>query len=58
VVEAGGDPDVLTLALYNPARRAGLVWAMNWTGPVNLRMLNLLRMAERLSKEAGVIPVS
>jgi len=53
---SGGDPGVLTLAVYNPARRTGLVFAMNWTGPMNLRMYNVIRLAQRLCEESGVIP--
>jgi CubicO group peptidase (beta-lactamase class C family) len=53
---SGGDPGVVTLAAYNPARRTGLVVAMNGSQRISLRVFNQILLLRRLSEEAGVIP--
>jgi hypothetical protein len=53
---SGGDPGVVTLAVYNLERRTGLVVAMNGSQRISPRVFNQIKLMRRLSEEAGVIP--
>jgi CubicO group peptidase (beta-lactamase class C family) len=53
---SGGDPGVVTLAVYNQARRTGLVVAMNGSHRRSLRVVNQILLLRRLCEESGVVP--
>lgn len=53
---SGGDPGVVTLAVYNLERRTGLVVAMNGSQRISPRVFNQIKLMRRLCEEAEVVP--
>lgn len=50
----GGDPGVLTLALFNPEKRTGLVVFMNKAIELDFKLLNIHGLVKRLVDEADL----
>ncbi|MEV5026798.1 hypothetical protein [Paenibacillus sp. LPE1-1-1.1] len=54
VGHSGSDPGVLTITMFNPDNKSGLILFFNQELDLNLRALNLHSMVKRLVKEAGM----
>lgn len=54
VGHSGSDPGVLTITMFNPDNKSGLILFFNQELDLNLRSLNLHAMVKRLVKEAGM----
>ncbi len=52
----GGDPGIVTFALFNPQNRSGLVVFINQGLEFNLKIINFGLMARRLIFDAGLVP--
>lgn len=52
----GGDPGIVTFALFNPQNRTGLVVFMNQGLEFNLKIINFGLLARRLIFDAGLVP--
>jgi CubicO group peptidase (beta-lactamase class C family) len=52
----GGDPGILTFALFNPQNRTGLVVFMNQGLEMNLKIINFGLLTRRLLSDAGLVP--
>jgi len=50
----GSDPGVLTVTMFNPENKSGLILFFNSELDLNLRSLNLHSMIKRLVKESGM----
>lgn len=50
----GGDPGVFTIVMFNPVKQSGLVFLMNESPEINLRLTNLILMMHRLIREANL----
>lgn len=54
VGHTGGDPGALSVVLFNPRKKTGLIVLMNSDPALNLRAVNLYLMLRRLVREADV----
>ncbi len=52
----GGDPGIVTFALFNPQNRTGLIVFMNQGLEMNFKILNFGQLVRRLLFDAGLVP--